>query len=283
MIADRQQHMVNAEIKTPYTSAARTPPATAALPERVCQVFCLDRLAYRDAGSLQRALVERRKAQKIPDTLLLLEHPPVITLGRNARPAHLLSAAEDLEHEGIEVVETNRGGDVTFHGPGQLVGYPILDLSRIRKDVVWYVRTLERALISTVRDYGLPAERREGLTGVWVRQAKVAAIGVHISRWVTSHGFALNLETDLRFFRHIVPCGIAGCPVTSLRELLGGPVDRSLVEQRLVRRLGERLGLRMQWNPPRSLVLIPPRRDEGPVLSAAEGLERRELCRTPTC
>ena len=172
-------------------------------------------------------------------------------------------------------METNRGGDVTFHGPGQLVGYPILDLSRIRKDVVWYVRTLEQALMDTVKDFGLPAERQQGLTGVWVRQAKVAAIGVHISRWVTSNGFALNLDTDLHYFRHIVPCGIADCAVSSLRELLGQPVDRSLVEQRLVRHLGELLGLRMRWAEPGSPALMPPRRDQG--------LERREPCRPPMC
>jgi len=205
---------------------------------------------YQAAWNMQRELVERRKAREIEDTILFLEHPPVITLGRNARAEHLLTPPATLRQLGIDLVESDRGGDVTFHGPGQLVGYPILDLSLLRKDVVWYVRTLEEALIRTAREYDLPAERRSGLTGVWVNQAKVAAIGVHLSRWVTSHGFALNLETDLRFFRHIVPCGIAGAPVTSLRECLGRPVDRGSVERRLTRHLGELFGLAMREDEP---------------------------------
>jgi lipoyl(octanoyl) transferase len=205
---------------------------------------------YLVAWDLQRELVERRKAREIEDTILFLEHPPVITLGRNAREEHLLTPSVTLQELGIDLVESDRGGDVTFHGPGQLVGYPILDLSLIRKDVVWYVRTLEEAIIRTAREFGLPAERRSGLTGVWVNGAKVAAIGVHLSRWVTSHGFALNLETDLRFFRHIVPCGIAGAPITSLRECLGRPVDRRAVEQRLTRHLGGLLGLTMRGDEP---------------------------------
>jgi len=221
--------------------------------ERTCVVRSLGVVSYQAAWDLQRELVERRKAREIEDTVLFLEHPPVITLGRNARPEHLLTPAATLRQLGIDLVESDRGGDVTFHGPGQLVGYPILDLSLIRKDVVWYVRTLEEALIRTARELGLPAERRSGLTGVWVNQAKVAAIGVHLSRWVTSHGFALNLETDLRFFRHIVPCGIAGAPVTSLRACLGRPVDRLPVERSLTRHLGELLGLSLREAEPGSL------------------------------
>jgi lipoate-protein ligase B len=213
----------------------------------VCEVFRLGRQPYRQAWELQRELVEKRKARQARDVLLLLEHPPVITLGRNARAEHLLSGPESLQREGIEVVETDRGGDVTFHGPGQLVGYPILDLAEIRKDVAWYVRMLEHALIQTVRDFGLKAEARKGLTGVWIGRAKIASIGVHISRWVTSHGFALNVATDLRGFQHIVPCGIAGCEVTSLTELLGGPVDCVVVEELLVQHFGESLGLSMEW------------------------------------
>jgi lipoyl(octanoyl) transferase len=218
--------------------------------EKICVVQSLGLMPYQVAWDLQRELVERRKAQEIEDTILFLEHPPVITLGRNARAEHLLTPAATLRQLGIDLIESDRGGDVTFHGPGQLVGYPILDLSLIRKDVVWYVRTLEEALIRTAREYGLLAERRNGLTGVWVNQAKVAAIGVHLSRWVTSHGFALNLATDLRFFRHIVPCGIAGAPVTSLRECLGRPVDRGSVERRLTRHLGELFGLAMREDEP---------------------------------
>jgi lipoyl(octanoyl) transferase len=155
-----------------------------------------------------------------------------------------------LRRLGIELVETDRGGDVTYHGPGQLMGYLILDLGLIRKDVVWYVRTLEEALIRTVGEFGITAGRRQGMPGVWVGQAKLAALGVHLSRWVTSHGFALNLETDLSLFRHIVPCGIAGAPVTSLRQLLGRPVERDGVEMSLARHLGELLGLRMIVEPP---------------------------------
>jgi lipoyl(octanoyl) transferase len=230
----------------------------------VCAVHSLGLVPYGEACEIQRALAGQRKAQEIPDTLLLLEHPPVITLGRNARREHILSEAKDLELEGIEVVETNRGGDVTYHGPGQLVGYPILDLSLIRKDVVWYLRTLEEAMIRTIEDLGLQAERRTGMTGVWVEERKVAAIGVHISRWVTSHGFALNVETDLDSFRHIVPCGIATYPVGSLRQVLGRPVDRLLVEQRLVHHLGEVFGRRMEWN-------------------SSESRERKKVCQPPMC
>ena len=220
---------------------------------RFCRVVSLGLVSDASAWELRRWLVEQRNAGQIEDTLLLLEHTPVITLGRNASKEHVLSSPEVLASEGIEVVEANRGGDVTFHGPGQLVGYPILDLSRIRKDVVWYVRTLEEALIRTAADFGLPAGRKQGLTGVWVGEAKVAAIGVHISRWVTCHGFALNLETDLEFFRHIVPCGIGNYPVTCFRQLLGRPVDRSQVEPRVVHHLGKLLGLRMEQCAPESL------------------------------
>lgn len=244
-----------------------TPETTHATQETwrpACAVYSLGLVPYGEACEIQRELVEQRKAREIPDTLLLLEHPPVITLGRNGRREHILSEVKELALDGIEVVETNRGGDVTYHGPGQLVGYPILDLSRIRKDVVWYLRSLEEALILTIEELGLPAGRRRGMTGVWVGQAKVAAIGVHISRWVTSHGFALNVETDLDAFRHIVPCGIAAHPVGSLRQLLGRAVDRLAVEQPLVHHLGEVFGRRMEWD-------------------SSESLERRRACQPPMC
>lgn len=228
-------------------SLVESPDAAATFDARPCQLYKLGRVPYRDAWELQRQWVELRRAGEIPDRLLLLEHPPVITLGRNARREHLLSSPDALAAEGIEVVETNRGGDVTFHGPGQLVGYPILDLSPIRKDVVWYVRTLEEAIIRTLYDLGLAAGRRAGMTGVWVGESKVAAIGIHISRWITSHGFALNVETDLSSFRHIVPCGISSYPVTSLQKLLGAPVDRASLEDQLAIHLGALLGLEMEW------------------------------------
>jgi len=213
--------------------------------DRACTVASFGLVPYQQAWDLQRGLVEQRKARTVSDTILFLEHPPVITLGRNARPEHLLTPPEELRRLGIELVETDRGGDVTFHGPGQLMGYLVLDLGLIRKDVVWYVRTLEEALIRTAGEFGIIAGRREGMPGVWAGQAKLAALGVHLSRWVTSHGFALNLETDLSFFRHIVPCGIAGAPVTSLCQLSGRSVERSRVEKSLARHLGELLGLRI--------------------------------------
>ena len=177
-----------------------------------------------------------------------MDHPPVITFGRNAKPENLLSSAEVLELEGIELAQTNRGGDITFHGPGQLVGYPIICLEDIRKDVVWYVRSLEEVLIQTLQDIGICASRKPGMTGVWVDgngrgPAKIAAIGVHISRWVTSHGFALNLETDLDSYRHIVPCGISAYPVTSIKQTLGGCPDHQGVEDRVIHHFMQKFGL----------------------------------------
>lgn len=233
-------------------TAALDKPVTEAR-EHICEVYRLGTLPYRECFELQRRLVARRKARSISDALLLVEHPPVITLGRSAKREHLLTSGEFLALQGIDLVETDRGGDITYHGPGQLVGYPILDLSRIRKDVVWYVRTLEEVLIRTAEDFGIPAGRIAGHTGVWVEGSKLASIGVHISRWITSHGFALNLETDLNAFRHIVPCGIAGCSMTSFRERLGRAVDRERVHERLVHHLGELLGLQMEAGLPESL------------------------------
>ena len=217
---------------------------------RTCSVASLGRIPYQEAWDLQRRLVAQRKMRSGRDTVLFLEHPPVITLGRNTRPENLLTPPETLRQLGIELVETDRGGDATFHGPGQLMGYLILDLGLIRKDVVWYVRTLEEALIRTAGEFGIIAGRREGMPGVWVGGAKLAALGVHLSRWVTSHGFALNLDTDLSYFRHIVPCGIVPpCGITSLRQLLGRPVERAPVEKSLARHLGQLLGLRMLAEP----------------------------------
>ncbi|MBI2956434.1 MAG: lipoyl(octanoyl) transferase LipB [Acidobacteria bacterium] len=176
--------------------------------------------------ALQRELVAARKAGRVPDLLLLGEHPPVITLGRNARREHVLLSEDELARRGVELHDTDRGGDVTYHGPGQLVGYPILDLSQHRRDVVWYVRALEEVLIRAARAFGIeatrrtaPAQKRPLYTGVWVGEEKLAAIGVHISRWVTSHGFAFNVTTDLSHFDLIVPCGLRGEGVTSLAKL----------------------------------------------------------------
>jgi lipoyl(octanoyl) transferase len=176
---------------------------------------------------LQQQLVARRKQGEIPDQLLIVEHPHVITMGRNGRPENLLAGEEALERAGIAFHATDRGGDVTYHGPGQVVGYPILDLREWKRDVVAYVRGLEQVLIDALAEFGIGAGRESGATGVWVGGAKVAAIGVHISRWVTSHGFALNVETDLTYFRYIIPCGLTR-PVTSLRAL-GSPAKRGEV------------------------------------------------------
>jgi len=204
------------------TSAPPTP--------RRIDVCRLGRVPY-DAGlELQNQLVEDRRAGRIGDTLLLLEHPPVITLGVKTRgkSTNIVASARVLEKEGVTVFETGRGGDVTYHGPGQLVGYPIFDLNPDRRDVHRYVRDLEEALIVAVRHFGVDGTRIPGLTGVWVgeagREEKLAAIGVRISRWITSHGFALNVSPDLRHFGLIVPCGIVDRGVTSLARLLGRDV-----------------------------------------------------------
>jgi lipoyl(octanoyl) transferase len=206
--------------------------------QRPLDVRRLGRVGYADALALQRQLVEERRAGRIDDVLLLVEHPHVLTLGvkGDGGRSHILAGAEALAAKGVEVHETGRGGDITYHGPGQVVGYPILDLKPDRCDVHRYVRDLEEVLIRTAADFGITAGRVEGLTGVWAgsdRRSKLAAIGVRISRWVTSHGFAFNVSTDLSFFDLIVPCGIADRGVTSL-EALGCTASTAEVETRLV-------------------------------------------------
>ena len=193
-------------------------------------------MAYRDAVALQRALVEDRIRGAIDDTLLLVEHPHVLTLGvrGDGGRSHILAAPELLRARGVEVHEAGRGGDITYHGPGQVVGYPIVSLKPDRQDVHRYVRDLEDVLIRTSGDYGIAAGRVEGLTGVWVGSEKLAAIGVRIARWVTSHGFAFNVTTDLEYFNLIVPCGIGDRGVTSLARLLGRAIDRREVEDHIV-------------------------------------------------
>jgi lipoyl(octanoyl) transferase len=191
---------------------------------------------YEAGLALQAELVAARKAGSVGDRLVLLEHPPVITLGVKVRQSrdHVLATDDELSASGIAVFEAGRGGDVTYHGPGQLVGYPILDLKPDRMDAHRYVRDLEEALIGVCADYGLAAGRKAGLTGVWVGEEKVAAIGVRLSRWVTSHGFALNVTTNLDHFGLIVPCGIADRGVTSLSRLLGNPPPMAGVEDRVI-------------------------------------------------
>ncbi len=206
-----------------------------------CELRDVGRMGYSEAFELQRALVERRKHGEIPDQLLIVEHPPVITMGRNAHQENVLADPELLARAGIEFHHTDRGGDVTYHGPGQVVGYPIFDLREWKRDVVAYVRGIEAVLIGALSQFDIRSRRLEGATGVWVSTpgglAKIAAIGVHISRWVTSHGFALNVDTDLSYFRYIVPCGLTK-PVTSMRAI-GSAATREQVIAALARSFAE--------------------------------------------
>lgn len=209
---------------------------------RNCELRELGPTEYGAALELQKELVERRKRAEIPDQLLIVEHPHVITLGRTGRMGHLLASEEALRRAGVSFYPTDRGGDITYHGPGQVVGYPILDLKDWKRDVVGYVRALEHTLIDALADLGLVCRREPGKTGVWTDAGKIAAIGVHVSRWVTSHGFALNVTTDLSYFRHIVPCGLAE-PVTST-EALGVQAGWGEVVAAVVRNFGRVFGYR---------------------------------------
>jgi len=191
---------------------------TAATASRTCELRDLGAMRWGSAYALQSELVGQRQRGEIGDQLLLVEHPHVVTMGRNGHASNVLASPEVLAATGIEYYETNRGGDVTYHGPGQLVGYPIVHLNEWKRDVHAYVRALEEVIIRTLADFGVTGERVAGATGVWAGEAKVCAIGVHLSRWVSSHGFALNVETDLQYFQYIVPCGLTK-PVTSLRQL----------------------------------------------------------------
>ena len=212
----------------------------------ICQVEQPGLIDYAAALALQAQRVQERKAEIIPDTLILLQHPHVYTLGRNARRENLLVAPERLAEAGASVFQTDRGGDVTYHGPGQLVGYPVFNLAQHRRDIAWYMRCLEEVFIAVAKCYSISARRVEGLTGVWVGNDKLAALGVHISRWITSHGFALNVNTDLRYFDWIVPCGIRDKGVTSLEKLLGRPIDMSEVVDLVIAQFGEVFGLEMR-------------------------------------
>jgi lipoyl(octanoyl) transferase len=204
--------------------------------ERSLDVRRLGVMPYGEALDVQRALVEDRRAGRIADTLLLVEHPHVLTLGvrGDGGRSHILAGADVLAARGIDVHETGRGGDITYHGPGQLVGYPIIDLKPDRCDVHRYVRDLEDVLIRAVADFGIQAGRVEGLTGVWVGREKLAAIGVRIARWITSHGFALNVTTDLDYFNLIIPCGIPDRGITSVARLAGRTVEPADVADRIV-------------------------------------------------
>ena len=208
-----------------------------------CEVRHLGRVGYAEAFEMQRVLAEQRKRGEIRDQLLFVEHPHVITLGRNGHIENLLAGEEHLRKAGIEFHHTNRGGDITYHGPGQIVGYPIMDLREWKRDVLVYVRTLEQVIIEALREFGVSGERSQGNTGVWVDGKKIAAIGIHISRWVTSHGFALNVSTDLSYFQYIVPCGLTK-PVTSLREL-GCSASREAVSAALTGHFSIQFACRM--------------------------------------
>lgn len=200
----------------------------------------LGTVPYLEALELQRDLARRRIAGEVEeDILLLLEHPPVVTLGRTAKEAHIISSPERLRARGIEVHEVERGGDVTFHGPGQLVGYPIFDLKRHRQDLHWYLRQVEEALIVALEEVGIEAERNSGYTGVWTRGRKIASIGVHARDWVTWHGFALNVTTDLSYFDLIVPCGIPQVQMTSVTRELGTSFTVDRMSAVVARAFGE--------------------------------------------
>ena len=204
---------------------------------KALEVRRLGTVSYADGLELQRRLVEDRKADRIPDTLLLLQHPHVLTIGvKKDGRQHILATPDRLAALGVDVFETGRGGDVTYHGPGQIVGYPIIDLNPDRRDVHRYVRDLEEVMIRVCAGYGLEAGRVKGFSGAWIGDEKIGAIGVRISRWITSHGFAFNVATDIDFFNLIVPCGIADKGVTSLASQLGHVPDLSEVEDRFVSR-----------------------------------------------
>ena len=239
----------------------------------VCSIVDLGLIRYAEAWELQKRVVAARKAGAIEDVLLFCEHPHVITLGRSGNRAHLLATENVLRQKGVEYFETTRGGDITYHGPGQIVAYPILNLSALRRDVVWYVRTLEEAMIRVTAELGIAARRETGKTGIWVdakeriaRQSpqgaqikdetaeKLAAIGVHISRWITSHGFAYNVATDLRYFELIVPCGIADCKATSLEKLLQRNVSLAEIKPLLAKHVGEVFGLAVRTAQPAELM-----------------------------
>jgi lipoyl(octanoyl) transferase len=205
--------------------------------KRILKVEMLGRVDYAAALDLQKQTERAVLTGAQPDTLLLLEHPHTLTLGRRSAQNGIISTDEVLKARGVTIFETNRGGKTTYHGPGQIVGYPIIKLSPDREDVLRYVRDLEEVLIRTMRDFEIEAFRIKGLTGAHTERGKIAAIGVHIARWITTHGFALNVSTDLSYFDLIIPC--EGEPVTSMAELLGRKIELSAVEDRIIERLAE--------------------------------------------
>jgi len=206
---------------------------------KACMRVDLGRRSYQEVWDLQRHLVSLRQADAIPDVLLFVEHPPTYTLGRSAKREHVLMSEDDLERIGARLIETDRGGDVTFHGEGQLVGYPIVNLMESKPDVHLYLRKLEEVIIQALSRFDVDAERQPGFTGVWHREGKLAAIGVRVARWVTSHGFALNVSTDLEYFKRIVPCGIVGRQVASMESVLGKTISLTEVAGALSEEFGQ--------------------------------------------
>jgi len=211
---------------------------------RECVVRDLGRMSYSDAFAIQQQIASERKQGTGVDHLLFVEHPHVVTIGRNGHEENVLATEETLRRAGIELYETDRGGDVTYHGPGQIVAYPIVDLREWKRDVGAFVRAIEQVLIDTLTDFGIEGRRIAKLTGVWVEERKIAAIGIHLSRWISTHGWALNVSTDLRYFRYIVPCGLAR-PVTSMAEL-GVQADPEDVKAALARHFGKTFDFEMQ-------------------------------------
>ena len=215
--------------------------------DRICEARWLGLVGYDQGLQLQERAVEGLRSSKAPEQLLLLEHPHVFTLGRGANSSNILADQHQLENSFVEVHETGRGGDVTYHGPGQLVGYPIINLKPDRCDVHRYVRDIEEVLIRTIAEFGVTGTRIPGLTGVWVGNEKIGAIGVRIARWITSHGFALNITTDLNYFKMIVPCGISGKGVTSLSRVTGRQIDLGEVAQVSASQFGKVFGRRIMF------------------------------------
>jgi len=220
---------------------------------KTCWVVDAGLIPYGPACQWQQQIVEARKAGAIPDVLLLCEHSHVFTLGRNGKREHLLVSDDRLAQENVEHHATNRGGDITYHGPGQIVAYPILDLASHRRDVRWYVEQLEEVMIRTTADFGIAARRVEGQHGVWIDtprgEEKIGALGVHISRWVTSHGLAYNVSTELRFFDWIVPCGIRDKRATSLERAAGRPLACADVRERIIAHFGDVFERRLERVP----------------------------------
>ena len=244
--------------------------------KRALHVRRLGRVEYEDGLALQKLLVEARAQGAIPDTLVLLQHPPVITLGRGAQPQNVLWSKEELRARGFELFETDRGGDVTYHGPGQIVGYPILDLKPDRKDVRKYVASVEEVMIRAAAAFGIRGERVAGRTGIWTPVGKLGAIGVHISRWITSHGFAFNVHPDLAHFSAIVPCGIRDAGVTSLESLLGeeAPSVREVEDVLALEAAGVWESEAMEVLPDLRTVSVTLRREDGRILLLRRRPER---------